>query len=154
MRSELDAKAVVCSISSDAHTWNLVYLQLLLEDLGFDVRNLGACTEVADLMKLCRTEPPALVVVSTVNGHGHIEGPAYAGAVRSLPGCRDTKVVIGGKLGIDGAGDRHTAALLAAGFDAVFSPGEAELARFREDVAPLARTRARHARIPTPTEVT
>ncbi|MGW0750211.1 cobalamin B12-binding domain-containing protein [Streptomyces sp. NPDC002587] len=153
MRTELDAKAVVCSISSDAHTWNLVYLQLLLEDLGFDVRNLGACTEVADLVEVCRTEPPALVVLSTVNGHGHIEGPAYAGAISSLPGRDGITVVIGGKLGVDGATEQYADALLAAGFDGVFGPGEAELARFRARVAALARTGPRQTRTPTATEV-
>ncbi|MGQ4416103.1 methylaspartate mutase, partial [Streptomyces sp. SAS_269] len=32
---------VVSSLASDAHTWNLVFLQLLIEESGFDVVNLG-----------------------------------------------------------------------------------------------------------------
>ncbi|MFF9341115.1 cobalamin B12-binding domain-containing protein [Streptomyces sp. NPDC014773] len=126
-------------------------MQLLLEDLGFEVRNLGACTDVADLVEVCRTEPPALVVLSTVNGHGHIEGPAYAGAIGSLPGRGGITMVIGGKLGVDGAGGQYADALLAAGFDGVFGPGEAELARFRARVAALARTAPRPTPAPAPT---
>jgi hypothetical protein len=34
---------VVTSVSSDSHTWNLVSLQLLFEELGPRMSNLGAC---------------------------------------------------------------------------------------------------------------
>ena len=34
---------VVSGLASDAHTWNLVYLQLVLEEMGHRVTNLGAC---------------------------------------------------------------------------------------------------------------
>lgn len=47
----LDAYNVVLStIPSDSHTWNLLFLQLLLEEHGCEVTNLGACVPVATLV--------------------------------------------------------------------------------------------------------
>lgn len=115
---------VVTSMVSDSHTWNLVFLQLLLEELGHRVTNLGACVPDDLLVAECRRLDPDLVVVSSVNGHGFNDGMRLIGALRSCPGLLATPVVIGGKLGIAGAGDGAPArALLAAGFDGVFEEG-------------------------------
>jgi methylaspartate mutase sigma subunit len=112
---------LVTSVSSDSHTWNLVYLQLLLEELGYRVHNFGACAPEDLVVVECLRTQPDLVVVSTVNGHGHRDGAQLIGRIRAEPGLRATPVVIGGKLGIAGPGGaRSRDELRAAGFDAVY----------------------------------
>ena len=41
---------IVTGTASDAHTWNLVFLQLMLEELGHDVDNLGPCVPDEELL--------------------------------------------------------------------------------------------------------
>lgn len=118
-------RAVVSTISSDAHTWNLVYLQLVLEEHGFAVRNLGCCVPVEELVAGCLEVRPRLLALSTVNGHGLIEAPEYIREIRRHPELRELVVVIGGKLSVGGTlpdGDRE--GLLALGFDGVFPAGD------------------------------
>lgn len=113
---------VVSSVASDSHTWNLVFLQLALEELGHRVVNLGACVPDDLLVGECLRRLPDLVVVSTVNGHGLRDGTRLIGRLRACPELATTPVVIGGKLGI--AGDRPARdQLRAAGYDAVFEDG-------------------------------
>jgi methylaspartate mutase sigma subunit len=110
----------VTSVSSDSHTWNLVYLQLVLEELGHQVVNLGACVPDDLVVAECRRDRYDLVVVSTVNGHGYLDGARLIRRIRACPELAMTPVVIGGKLGISGPGGRSSEELLAAGFDAVY----------------------------------
>ncbi|WP_420706613.1 cobalamin B12-binding domain-containing protein [Streptomyces sp. NRRL F-5727] len=120
---------IVSSVASDAHTWNLVFLQLLLEELGHRVANLGACVPDELLVRECRRQRPDLVVISSVNGHGANDGRRVVRELRGHPETAAIPVVIGGKLGIGGAGSTEHASLLEAGFDAVFEDG-AGLASF------------------------
>lgn len=123
---------VVSGPASDAHTWNLVYLQLVLEELGHRVRNLGACVPDDLLVSECARHRPDLIVISSVNGHGRHEGLRIIRRLRDRPELASTPTVLGGKLGIDGPHARGTAdPLLAAGFDAVFEDGGAGLPAFR-----------------------
>jgi methylaspartate mutase sigma subunit len=117
--------AVVSSVASDSHMWNLVFLQLLLEELGCAVTNLGGCVPDDLLVDECRSIAPNLVVISTVNGHGYTEGLRIAPRLRSCPELAGTVLTIGGKLDTDGthASERRNL-LLAAGFDAVFDDGD------------------------------
>lgn len=122
---------VVTSLASDAHTWNLVFLQLVLEELGHRVVNLGACVPDDLLVSECARHAPDLIVVSSVNGHGFHEAKRVIAALRAEPGLAATPVVVGGKLGIDGPGGRDRGAILAeAGFDAVFEDA-GSIAAFR-----------------------
>jgi methylaspartate mutase sigma subunit len=110
--------------------WNLVFLQLLLEENGGQVVNLGACTPDELVMSECLRIRPDALVISTVNGHGHIDGLRLIRKIRGLSGLASMKVVIGGKLGVHGS--RHAgsrAELVANGFDAVFE-ADADLDRF------------------------
>ncbi|MEE1929021.1 cobalamin-dependent protein [Streptomyces sp. TRM 70351] len=129
----------VTTVASDSHTWNLVYLQLLLEELGHRVSNLGPCVPGNLLVDECRTRRPDLIVISSVNGHGHQDGARVIAALRACPALAGTPVVIGGKLGITGQRDAAGRArdLLARGFDAVFEGPGAEDA-FRAHLAALA----------------
>lgn len=117
--------AVLTGVSSDAHTWNLVFLHLLLEEHGWTVVNLGATTPDGTVVEACRRHRPDLLVVSTVNGHGHLDGARLMTALREKDELSGVPAVIGGKLGVAGdVGADRVAALLAAGFDAVFQDGD------------------------------
>lgn len=113
---------LVTGTASDAHTWNLLYVQLLIEEAGYPVRNLGCCVSPEVVAAECAGYAPGLVVFSTVNGNGVDDGLA---AIRHLRAAAPTvPAVIGGKLGIVGdlaADDRDR--LLHEGFDAVFDDG-------------------------------
>lgn len=113
-------RCVVSSTSSDSHTWNLIFLQLLLEETGYQVTNLGSCVPDQLLVDECRLDRPDLLVLSSVNGHGFHDGLRVVGQLRKEPDLEGLPIVIGGKLGIDGADQGAARQLLAAGFDAVY----------------------------------
>jgi methylmalonyl-CoA mutase cobalamin-binding subunit len=126
-------RAVVGSVASDSHTWNLVFLQLLLEEHGYVVTNLGPCTPIELVVETCLDLPPDLLLISSVNGHGHVEGRELIEEIRSHVALSSMPAVIGGKLGILGPENaRFKRPLLEAGYDAVFSErdGAAALPRF------------------------
>ena len=114
-------RILLSTTSSDAHTWNLVFLQLLLEEGGHEVVNLGPCVPDDLLVDTARSYRPSAIVISTVNGHGRIDGARLARAVRRDPETAQLPMMIGGKLGIEGtSSDDEVSRLLEAGFDAVF----------------------------------
>lgn len=113
-------RALLATIPSDAHMWNLVFLQLLLEEHGYEVHNLGQCTPVELVVAQALLLRPEIVVISTVNGHGHMDGPHVARALRDRVELSGSRIVIGGKMGVLGpANVSHAGALLLSGFDAV-----------------------------------
>jgi methylmalonyl-CoA mutase cobalamin-binding subunit len=114
-------RILLSTTSSDSHTWNLMFLQLLLEECGHEVVNLGPCVPDALLVETARSCDPSAIVISTVNGHGRIDGARVVRAVRRDPEIAQLPMVIGGKLGIEGtSSDDEVSRLLEAGFDAVF----------------------------------
>jgi methylaspartate mutase sigma subunit len=124
---------IVSSMASDSHTWNLVYLELLVGELGFDVVNLGACVPDELLESECLSRRPAMLVLSSVNGHGYQDGLRVVQRLRAFEELRSLPVVIGGKLGVGGPlTEEETGQLLLAGFDAVFDDhqGAASFRRF------------------------
>jgi methylaspartate mutase sigma subunit len=113
--------AILTTIPSDAHSWNLVYMQMFLEERGCRVINLGTCAPFQQVIDACAKENPDLVVVSTTNGHGYMEGAELARLLDRLETRSRMKLVVGGKLGVDQAQDPEYAEILSnAGFDAVF----------------------------------
>lgn len=130
--------ALVTSVASDSHNWNLVYLELLLAEMGHQVVNLGPCVPDDLLADECLRLRPDLVVVSTVNGHGYLDGIRLIPQLRARPELAATAIVIGGKLGIAGpSGREHCARLASAGFDAVFEDGT-DIGHFHAFVTQLA----------------
>ncbi|MGK4580166.1 cobalamin B12-binding domain-containing protein [Kitasatospora sp. HPMI-4] len=126
------ATVIVAGGTSDSHTWNLVFLQLLLEEMGFDVVNLGPCVPADLLIAESLAHRPALLVVSSVNGHGFQDGIRMISKLRERPELTATPAVIGGKLGISGAQSaEQLAELIAAGYDAVFDDGAEGIASFQ-----------------------
>jgi methylaspartate mutase sigma subunit len=130
-------EVVLTGTSSDAHTWNLVYLHLVLEELGCTVTNLGACTPDETVVEVCAERRPGLLVVGSLNGHARADGSRLIAALRARPETSRTPAAIGGKLDISGGEGATVGALLAAGFDAVFDEA-AGIAGFREFVGALA----------------
>ncbi|MET9596007.1 cobalamin-dependent protein [Streptomyces sp. NPDC006516] len=128
---------VVTTVASDSHTWNLVYLQLLIEELGYRVINLGPCVPDDLLVRECLETAPDLLVVSSVNGHGHQEGMRMIRRLREQPELAATPAVIGGKLGITDEADALSEQLSEAGFDAVFPDDADPVIAFRSFVEVL-----------------
>lgn len=126
----LSFRSLVCTVESDSHIWNLVYLQKLLEEHGSTVRNLGCCTPISDVLRAVAEDRPDLLVVSSVNGHGYHGVRLLLSALRSeglgLP-C-----VVGGKLTTAEADNGRVGRdLLARGCVAAFT-GDDAVPRFRE----------------------
>lgn len=122
---------VVSTVASDSHSWNLVYLQLLIEEMGHSVLNLGPCAP-EELVQLSLGYAD-LLVVSSVNGHGFQDGLRLIRRIRSAGGLFDKPVVIGGKLGTNGFdGGRRAQMLRCAGYDEVFEnpSAPADFSRF------------------------
>jgi len=118
---ERKLRVVLSSVSSDSHTWNLVFIQLMLEEMGHEVINLGACTPDELIVQECGRYNPDVLVISSVNGHGHIDGERLVRRLRASSETRDLPAIIGGKLGILGAANvSFTRQLMDAGFNAVF----------------------------------
>jgi methylaspartate mutase sigma subunit len=141
-------RVVVSSTASDSHTWNLVFLQLTLEEMGHQVTNLGPCVPDEMLVAACVAGVPELVVLSTVNGNGFRDGGRVIGKLRAEPALRDIPVVIGGKLGVAGPDPDQARRLLAAGFDAVFTDDPYGIASFQSFLAALPADRAVPAALP------
>ncbi|MEU5313652.1 cobalamin-dependent protein [Streptomyces sp. NPDC021562] len=140
IRKRLARRILLSTTSSDSHTWNLVFLQLLLEELDYEVVNLGPCVPDQVLINAVRTYAPDAVVISSVNGHGHLDGIRLISALRAdeNPTVAGVPVMIGGKLGIQGAVNADLAATLVdAGFNAVFTEG-ADIDEFGRALARLA----------------
>jgi methylaspartate mutase sigma subunit len=134
---------IVSSVSSDSHTWNLVFLQLLIEELGSEVVNLGACVPDDLLVSECLSLRPGMVVLSSVNGHGYADALRVVERLRAHPQLDGVPLVIGGKLGTSGGQSRRQVDdLLAAGFDAVFDDRVDGPASFRRFVASVSDGRA------------
>jgi methylaspartate mutase sigma subunit len=114
-------KAVLATIPSDCHSWNLLYMTYFLEELDFSVINLGVCTPLDLLADTCTKENPDLVVISTINGHGCIEGIELIQRLKPVEIQRQMPVVIGGILCINPYDlPKHASTLQLAGFDRVF----------------------------------
>ncbi len=128
---------IVSSMASDAHTWNLVFLELLLEEFGHRVINLGACVPDDVLLAECELHRPDLVVLSSVNGHGYQEGLRVIETLREKSELAALPVIIGGKLGTAGPDPERTEALMGAGFDGVFEEGSASLLSLRSFINAL-----------------
>jgi methylaspartate mutase sigma subunit len=135
--SERRLKVLIAGGASDSHTWNLVYLQFVVEEAGHHAVNLGPCVGAGLLAAECRRHAPDLVAVCSVNGHGHRDGLDAIAVLRGDPALAALPVVIGGKLDVDGGRDTEGIRLLsAAGYTAVYADGDT--GPFRDLLATLA----------------
>ncbi|KPC64236.1 cobalamin B12-binding domain-containing protein [Streptomyces chattanoogensis] len=138
MSAARDARTVlIAGPASDAHTWNLIYLQLLVEELGHPTVNLGPCVPDEAIVEACLLYRPRLLVLSSVNGHGHQDGIRLITRIRATADLAALPVVIGGKLGISGADTDHADHLRDAGFDAVYPDSPDAVTDFCRFIASL-----------------
>ncbi|MFE0458750.1 cobalamin B12-binding domain-containing protein [Kitasatospora sp. NPDC058965] len=118
-------RVLVAGTSSDAHTWNLMYLQLALEEAGHEVTNLGPCVPDELLTDACVGTRPDALVLSSVNGHGHADAARAVATLRRDARLTTMPIVVGGLLGTAGRPNADYAGpLLAAGVSAVLETNE------------------------------
>jgi methylaspartate mutase sigma subunit len=154
MPFRIDAKrrkphAILATTPSDSHTWNLLFIQLLMEENGWSVTNLGACVPVTRLLDESLRQVPDMIVISTVNGHGAQDASRLITALRTEPSLAGLPVYLGGKICVSADRERNAAAeLAAAGYNAVLT-GENAVPAFLSVLAqatttprPLAEQRA------------
>jgi len=114
--------AILATIPSDSHSWNLIFMEKFLIETGFATINLGVCVPYEDVLVNCATHKPDYLVISTINGHGYMEGVELAKIIRAEINLTNMKMVIGGNLYV---GSRilgkHINGLYAAGYDGVYS---------------------------------
>lgn len=131
---------VLSTVESDSHMWNLVYLQLLLEEHGVEVINLGPCVPTATTLQTLVSSRPDALIISSVNGHGFWQGRALREAAVRAFGEELPLFLIGGKLTTSQADDVAVAReLRAAGFAEVFV-GEQAIPEFRRWLVNFKRT--------------
>lgn len=94
-------KALLTTIPSDSHQWNLVFMQLFLEENMVEVINLGPNVTYDLLETACTQHLPDLIIVSTVNGHGYIEGKELIRRIQQIDSMTGKPVFMGGKLSTD-----------------------------------------------------
>ena len=118
--------AVVATTPDDSHIWNLVGVQLKLEERGFQVCNLGACTPAELVAEVVRNLQPELLVISSINGHGAISMSAVIRALEEYQVKRSTTIIAGGLLTTDPTRSGIAAAeLVELGCSGVFSGDDA-----------------------------
>ena len=114
-------KAIIGTIPSDSHSWNLVFMQMLLQEENIDAQVLGICTPYEAYARAIQTHRPQLIVVSSINGHGFSQGQDIPAFIRGQAREPLPPIVIGGKLVTGNDFDRSKEqALLRAGFDKVY----------------------------------
>lgn len=121
--------ALLFTVSSDSHSWNLVFMEYLLTEKGFNVKNLGTCTPIDEVVYETNKSQYDLLVLSTVNGHGYLEGPEISKLIRGNENYHNN-IVIGGKISTDNSKESielKTKLLKQAGFDAVFDDSNANI---------------------------
>lgn len=123
-------QVVLATTPDDSHLWNLVGVQLELEERGFAVTNLGQCTPVKLIAETLTAVVPELLVISSINGHGEISIAQMLRELTPVLLATDTRVVAGGLLATDQAQSlRIERSLLSLGCSAVFG-GDNAWSRF------------------------
>jgi methylaspartate mutase sigma subunit len=135
-RHRRTVRFLVSGVPSDSHTWNLIALQLFIEEMGHEVINLGCCMPVDEIVRACRRHRPDCLVVSSVNGYGELDGARIITAVRADRELTGLRAVIGGRFGVRGGDNAEEHAdLRQLGFDAVFGGDANALELFRTYIA-------------------
>ena len=122
---DIPDRCVLSTVESDSHMWNLVYMQLVLEECGYKTLNLGCCVSEEETIKAVKNYAPALVVISTLNGHGYIQGKKLIEKYRKDLGSCSPTIIIGGNLSTQVSSSAALREdLMKAGYDGVFTGSE------------------------------
>ena len=90
--------ALVLGTPSDAHTWNLFYLDLILKESGFNSEVLGGCVNLRDVTKKVGTSYWDIILVSSLNGHFYLESQSVLKSIKKGLGARNPIIVAGGNV--------------------------------------------------------
>lgn len=116
---------LVSTIGTDSHTFNILYIELFLKEFGFNVVNLGPCVPAMMTIQAARDIQPEAIVLSSINGHGLIEGKDFILQARKVLGGKLPPVVIGGQLSTNDMDTSNIRQILKeAGFHEVFCGGD------------------------------
>jgi methylmalonyl-CoA mutase cobalamin-binding subunit len=130
--------------------WNLVYLQLLMEEQGIEVINLGPCVPVTETLQTLVSSQADALIISSVNGHGFWQGRALREAAVRAYGEDLPPFLIGGKLATNEADNVAIARKLrSAGFAEVFVGADA-IPEFRHWLASFKRAFALRSGVSPP----
>ena len=117
-------KALIIGSPSDAHTWNLFYLKLFIEECSISTHVLGGCTHLDDISATVASQPWDLIVISSLNGHFFHESKAIMDIIQAtLDNCAQPKpwIIAGGKLDTQNRShDLMERVLLKQGYDKLF----------------------------------
>ena len=107
-------------LASDAHVVGNVLAERYLTSVGYEVVNLGAQTQLDEIVDALHVHPDALAVaIGSINGHLLADlrglGPLRRNGLIPCP------VLVGGNLGVGARRDRtaERRAILAAGVDSI-----------------------------------
>ncbi|MZE54271.1 methylmalonyl-CoA mutase [Streptomyces sp. SID5770] len=128
-------RALIGTIASDSHTWNLIFIDLLLKELGFHTMNLGPCTPLSLFLSSFVNFKPDMIIVSSVNGHARSQAPEIAAKLKLIGAT--SRLVAGGKLSTGPEGNIEIRnELQLAGFHAVFFTDDSigEFTKYAESI--------------------
>ncbi|MBM3468360.1 MAG: hypothetical protein FJX71_02875 [Alphaproteobacteria bacterium] len=91
---------ILTGTPSDSHTWNLIFMELFLQENKCRVRNLGSCVSAEQLHTAIEEEVPDLVVISSINGHLFQDAIKIINTFPSHLASSLPPLVVGGKMGI------------------------------------------------------
>ncbi len=130
-------KALLTTIPSDSHVWNLIFMELLLKEQGYEVINLGICVSYNLTVTSYNHYKPDIVVVSTVNGHGFIEGITLIKSIKQN-GLFKCPVYIGGKLSTNKkASLLHISELEENGYTKAYT--NSDLSEFKSEIQKISK---------------
>ncbi len=125
-------KALILGTPSDAHTWNLFYLELILKESGFQTAVHGCCISYPEISKAVNLDHWDLIVVGSLNGHFYYESKQTFQAIISGITGKRPPIVAGGKIDVyDRDIEFLERAIMRQGYDNVFF-GSDSVDRFKE----------------------
>ncbi|MGV8949155.1 MAG: cobalamin B12-binding domain-containing protein [Candidatus Paracaedibacter sp.] len=140
---------ILTGTPSDSHMWNLIFMELFLQESGCHVLNLGPCVPLGQVYTTLERSSFDLVVVSSVNGHlfqdaMNMIAPNLKNLSSHIP-----PFVVGGKIGIsEKSATFQKKKLVKLGYDDVFIEADS-LGRFKKYLDYLGvfkgRSRLKHA---------
>ena len=136
---------ILTGTPSDSHTWNLIFMELFLKENQCQVRNLGACIPVQELLQAIKASSPDLVVISSVNGHLFQDAIKVISFLANSLSHSLPLMVAGGRLGISRQ-ESHFGQekLIKLGYEGIFV-GAGSLLRFQSFLSGLKKSLAKNA---------
>lgn len=123
---------ILTGTPSDSHTWNLIFMELFLQENECRVFNLGSCVPIHKIHQTIKEESPDLVVVSSINGHLFQDSVEIMSSFSKNPLKFLPLLIVGGKMGISvQASSFQKKKLIKLGYNEVFIEKNA-LLRFKK----------------------